>query len=258
MYIASIGEQNSLHPLAKAIVKANKKQLETVTNSKEVAGEGVYFEYKDKNYFVGRKNKDNLLTTVEVFEGDTLIGKITLTDQIKPTSALAVENLKKLNIETYVLSGDNANSVEKVVNQTNIDKGFANMLPQDKFEWIKKQKESSKMLGYVGDGINDSPSLMLADVGISMGINGSPASIEASDIVLVDDNPAKVATAIKISKHSQKIVWENIVFSAVIKICFLTLGALGITGMLFAVFADVGVTLLAILNSMRNLTYKPK
>ena len=112
-------------------------------------------------------------------------------------------------------------------------------------------------IGYVGDGINDAPSLTRADVGISMGINGSPASIEASDVVLVDDNPDKVATAIKISKYTRKIVWQNIILSAVVKVTFLLLGSFGITGMLSAVFADVGVTLIAILNSLRALKYNP-
>ena len=114
-------------------------------------------------------------------------------------------------------------------------------------------KVEKKRVGYVGDGINDAPSLVLSDVGISMGVNGAPASVEASDIVLVDDDPKKIALAIKISKKTRKIVLQNIIFSAVIKVAFLSLGALGVTGMISAVFADVGVTLLAILNSMRAL-----
>ena len=113
-------------------------------------------------------------------------------------------------------------------------------------------------MAYVGDGINDAPSLTLADVGISMGLNGSEASIEASDIVIANDNPQKIVEAIKISKFTRKIVWQNIILSAVIKLTFLTLGALGITGMLSAVIADVGVTLLAILNSLRVLRYNGK
>ena len=133
------------------------------------------------------------------------------------------------------------------------------MLPEDKYDFIENLKKDKKLnIGYVGDGINDAPSLMLADVGISMGINGSAASIEASDVVLVDDNPNKVSTAIKISKFTRKIVWQNIIFSAGIKLLFLLLGAIGVTGMLLAVIADVGVTVLAILNSLRALKYKIK
>ena len=257
LYIACLGEQNSVHPIAISLLKSNNEPLTVVNNVKEVAGEGVYFEYKNDNYFVGRKNPEEKSTVVQVYKNQEIIGKIHVADQIKPTSSSACKQLSSLNIQTALLSGDNQQSVDRVIKQISISQGFANMLPQDKFDWIENKKQSVKGVAYVGDGINDAPSLMLADVGISMGINGSPASIEASDVVLVDDNPEKIVSAIKISKHTQKIVWQNIIFSAVIKIAFLTLGALGITGMLFAVFADVGVTLLAILNSMRNLVYKP-
>ena len=140
----------------------------------------------------------------------------------------------------------------------NIDESFGKLLPENKYNWINNHKSKTQRIGYVGDGINDAPSLSLADVGFSMGINGSPASIEASDVVLVDDNPEKITSAIKISKFTRKIVIENIAFSAIVKVVFLALGAFGITGMLWAVFADVGVTLLAILNSLRALKYKPK
>lgn len=258
IYIASLGEQNSLHPLAKSIVAHCTKELVSVKNFKEVAGEGVYFTHNKNKYFVGRKSKDTKATVVEVFENDEKIGIIYLADQIKDTSKHAIGTLSKMNIQSVLLSGDNAETVKKVVDEIGITTGLSNLLPEDKFNWIKNQKENSKnTIGYVGDGINDSPSLMLADVGISMGINGSPASIEASDVVLVDDNPAKVATAIKISKYTGKIVWQNIIFSALIKFTFLALGSFGITGMLSAVFADVGVTVLAILNSMRALAYSP-
>ncbi len=256
--IASLGEQYSLHPLAKSIVARATSKLAQVKNFKEVAGKGVFFTHNKNEYFVGRKSKTTKATSVEVFENDTKIGIIYLADQIKETSALAIKELTKLNIKTTLLSGDNLETVKKVVDEIKITNGLAELLPEDKFNWIKNQKENSKQtIGYVGDGLNDSPSLMLADVGISMGIGGSPASIEASDIVLVDDNPEKVAIAIKISKYTGKIVWQNIILSALIKFTFLALGSVGITGMLWAVFADVGVTVLAILNSMRALAYSP-
>lgn len=258
IYIASLGEQYSLHPLAKSIIAHNKKELQPVKNFKEVAGEGVYFTHNKNKYFVGRKSKETKATTVEVYENDDKIGEIILADEIKETSKIACEEIKKLNIKTMLLSGDNDAIVEKVTSELKIDEAYGKLLPEDKFNQIKNIKETTKkIIGYVGDGINDSPSLMLSDVGISMGINGSPASIEASDIVLVDDNPAKVATAIKISKYTNKIVWQNIILSALIKFTFLALGSFGVTGMLSAVFADVGVTVLAILNSMRALTYSP-
>jgi len=258
LYIAALGEQNSLHPLAKSIVNHNHKELKSIKNFKEVAGEGIYFSYLKNNYFVGRKSKELSSTIVEVFENENKIGEIHLVDQIKSSSISACKLLKKMKVKTILLSGDNDETVKKVANEIGISDYYSKLLPEDKFNYIKKQKESSKStLGYVGDGINDSPSLMLADVGISMGINGSAASIEASDVVLVDDNPEKIISAIKISKYTNKIVWQNIILSALIKFTFLALGTFGITGMLAAVFADVGVTVLAILNSMRALIHSP-
>lgn len=258
LWLASLGEQNSIHPLAKSVVEENKKELVSVKSVKEVAGEGVYFTFEKDKYFVGRKSANIKETVVELFKNEEKLGEIYLADKIKDTSKIACEKLEKLGIKTVLLSGDNIGTVKKVAKEIDISEAFGGMLPQDKFDWIKTEKEKSKqMIGYVGDGINDSPSLMLADVGISMGINGSPASIEASDVVLVDDNPEKIVSAIKISKQTGKIVWQNIILSALVKFTFLALGAVGITGMLSAVFADVGVTVLAILNSMRALTYTP-
>ena len=257
IYLASLGEQNSLHPLAKSILAQNTRELEKVENIKEVAGEGVYYGFMGKNYFIGRKNREGKNTCVEVYENDELIGKIYLSDSIKDTSILATQELKDMNIKTVLLSGDNKEIVEHTSEKLGIDEYKYSLLPQDKYSWIEENKVNSS-IAYVGDGINDAPSLMLADVGISMGINGSPASVEASDIVLVDDNPNKVPMAIKLSRYTRKIVWEDIILSAGVKFTFLLLGALGITGMLSAVFADVGVTVLAILNSMRALKHTPK
>ena len=258
IYLACLGEQNSIHPLAKSIMSLNSKPLEKVENVKEEAGSGLSFSYKGEKYFIGRKNKDNKSTLVELYKGNSLLGIFHLSDTIKDTARASIQQLKNLNIKTCLLSGDNKESVEAVANAIGIDEVKYQLLPQDKFEWIDKVKStSSQMVGYVGDGINDAPSLTRADVGISMGINGSPASIEASDVVLVDDNPTKVASAIKISRFTRSIVWQNIIISAVVKATFLLLGAFGVTGMLSAVFADVGVTLLAILNSMRALRYNP-
>ncbi len=258
LYLASLGEQYSLHPLAKAIVSANKRKLQKVSNLKEKAGEGVYFKFHKMDYFVGRKSQDLKSTIVEIFENDSKIGEIELDDDIKESSYVACQELKSLGVRTVMLSGDNELSAVRVAKEIGIDEVHHNLLPQEKFEWIENAKKDKKnFVGYVGDGINDAPSLMLSDVGISMGINGSGASKEVSDIVLVDDDPSKVPSAIKISKYTRKIVWENIILSAVVKITFLLLGTFGVTGMLFAVFADVGVTVLAILNSMRALKYKP-
>lgn len=258
LFLASLGEQHSNHPLAKAIVKANKTSLKPVQNLKEIAGEGVSFDFDGKNYFVGRKNKKLNNTTVELYENEQLIAKINMQDAIKTTSAQTIAELKQLGIKTAVLSGDNTQIVEKVCAEIGIDEANAKLLPEDKFAWIENKKQSKLMVGYVGDGINDAPSLTIADVGISMGLNGTPASIEASDIVIANDNLTRIVEGIKISKFTRKIVWENIIVSAIVKILFLTLGAFGITGMLSAVIADVGVTVLAILNSLRVLKFAGK
>ncbi len=257
VYLAALGEQNSNHPLAKAIVKTNTRALTKVTAVKEVAGKGVYFKHNDKNYFVGRKNKNQLNTMVEVFENETLIGEIVLRDEVKQTSVNTMTALKNMGVKTAMLSGDNDEIVKQVAAEIGIDEAYSKLLPEDKFSWLENKKSENLSIGYVGDGINDAPSLTLADVGISMGLNGSAASIEASDIVIANDNPSKIVEGIKISKFTRKIVWENIIFSAVIKVLFLTLGAFGVTGMLSAVIADVGVTILAILNSLRALHYTP-
>lgn len=255
LYFASLGEQNSNHPLAHAIVRTNKKELTKVTDVKEVAGEGVYYTYQKVSYFVGRRSKNLKDTCVEVWQQDKLLGCITLQDSIKASSKQTIEKLHAMGLTTAMLSGDNEASVTKVVEATNIDEGYHNLLPQDKYDYIEKCK-ATKKVGYVGDGMNDAPTLALSDVGFSMGLSGSGASIEVSDVVLVDDNPMGVATAIKLSRHTRRIVWQNIILSAGVKFIFLLLGSLGVTGMLSAVFADVGVTLLAILNSMRALYYK--
>ena len=259
LYLASLGEQYSLHPLAKSIVEANKKTLKKLKEVKEVAGKGVYFAYKDDQYFIGRKiRKQEGNTCVDLYKNDKKIAEIFLKDAIKENSAKAIKNLKDINVKTVLLSGDNEIVVKDVSKEVGIDEYHHSLLPQDKYTYIENLKTDKKLnIGSVGDGINDAPSLMLADVGISMGINGSSASIEASDIVLVDDNPNKVSTAIKISKFTRKIVWQNIIFSAGVKILFLLLGSIGVTGMLSAVIADVGVTVLAILNSLRALYFKP-
>ena len=258
LYLASLGEQYSNHPLAKAIVNKNEKPLEKVSGVKEEAGKGVSYKFGKNEYFVGRKSSAQKSTVVEVYENDQLIGEIKLSDGIKETSKHTIMHLKEMGVRTAILSGDNNEIVEKVAGELNIDEAHAKLLPEDKFAWIENKKMEKQNIAYVGDGINDAPSLTLADVGISMGLNGSSASIEASDIVVANDNPEKIVEGIKISKYTRKIVWENIIASAAIKVTFLTLGAVGVTGMLSAVIADVGVTLLAILNSLRALKYNPK
>lgn len=261
LFIAAIGEVNSLHPVAKAIVNEfGTNPLPQAQNFKEIAGEGITFDYDGTEYSLGRvKSEDTAKTAVIIKKGNVSLGAIYLKDAIKQESQEAILGLKSMQIKTLVLSGDKELVAGKLANKLDIDEFKAELLPQDKFNYIDKlTKENSKTVIYVGDGINDAPSLALADVGVSMGINGSHASIEASDVVLVDDNPAKINTLVKISKFTKKIVLQNIVFTATIKALCLMLGAVGLASMIMAVFADVGVTVLAILNSLRVLNYKTK
>ncbi|MDE6583321.1 MAG: cadmium-translocating P-type ATPase, partial [Clostridia bacterium] len=216
LLLCATGEQYSLHPLAKTICGACEQKLYKATSVKEIAGHGVEFVYKKNKYFVGRKSKNLSSTVVELFENDNKIGQISLHDTIKHTSKDACMQLKDMGVKTVLLSGDNQEIVAKVADEIGVDESYGKLLPQDKYDWIEKNKSKKNTIGYVGDGINDAPSLTLSDVGISMGINGSPASIEASDVVLVDDNPEKIISAIKISKYTRKIVIENITLSAII------------------------------------------
>lgn len=257
--IVVAGEQNSLHPIAKAICGFYGKNSKCVAkNYHEVAGKGIEFEIKRYKYFVGRSLNSKGYTQVDVLKSDKLIGSIYLQDKIKSSSYVMVENLKKLNVSSMMLTGDNMSIAKKVCSDIGIDSYHAELMPQDKFNILEKEKSKGKTVAFVGDGINDAPALTLSDVGISMGIMGSQATIESSDVVIADDNLKRIPDLIKISKRTKKIVLENIIFAGVTKLTFLILGALGITGMLLAVFADVGVTLLAILNSLRVLTYKIK
>ena len=257
--IVVAGEQNSLHPIAKAICGFYGKNSKCVVkNYHEVAGKGIEFEIKRNKYFVGRSLNSKGYTQVDVLKSDKLIGSIYLQDKIKSSSYDMVENLKKLNVSSMMLTGDNTSIAKKVCSDIGIDSYHAELMPQDKFNILEDEKSKGKTVAFVGDGINDAPALTLSDVGISMGIMGSQATIESSDVVIADDNLKRIPDLIKISKRTKKIVLENIIFAGVTKLTFLILGALGITGMLLAVFADVGVTLLAILNSLRVLTYKIK
>lgn len=259
LFLAGIGEQYSIHPLAKSIVEGVTKKLPKAKNVKEIAGEGVYYTYNNAEYFVGKRNKKQSQTTVELFEGEKLLAKIYLHDSVKQTSQKEIEELKQMGIKTIMLSGDKDAIVKQMADDLGLDEYKSELLPHEKSEFIESLKQSTNTtFAFVGDGLNDAPSLAVADVGFCMGLEGNPASVEASDIVLSDDNPNKISKAIKISKYTRKIVWQNIGFSAFIKILFLSLGAFGITGMLSAVIADVGVTVLAILNSLRALNYKPK
>ncbi len=257
--IVVAGEQNSLHPIAKAICDFyGKKSKLIVKNYKEIAGKGIQYDIKKDTYTVGRSLNSKGFTQVDVSKADKLIGIIYLQDQVKSNAKDTIASLKSMGISTMMLTGDNKTIAKKVSGEIGLDEYSAELMPQDKFDILEKQKANGKTVAFVGDGINDAPALTLSDVGISMGIMGSQATIESSDVVIADDNLNRIPDLVKISKRTRKIVLENIIFAGITKLTFLVLGALGITGMLLAVFADVGVTLLAILNSLRVLTYNIK
>ena len=188
------------------------------------------------------------------------LGHIHIGDKIKPTSKEAIASLKKSGIEkTVMLTGDEKTVAEKVGRQLNIDEVYSNLLPQDKVSIVQKlidEKNEKDVLVFVGDGINDAPVLAMADVGIAMGALGSDAAIEAADIVLMDDDPLKIAKAIRIARKCMHIVYENIVFAILVKIVCLILGAIGFASMWLAIFADVGVMVICVINAIRALRVK--
>ncbi|MCL1953335.1 MAG: HAD-IC family P-type ATPase, partial [Firmicutes bacterium] len=192
-------------------------------------------------------------TKVYISVDGIFVGSIVIADEIKEDSKLAISTLKAKGIkEIVMLTGDNKEIADAVASELGIEKVYSGLLPQDKVDKVKYLKSQTKgKLAFVGDGINDAPVLALSDIGIAMGGLGSDAAIEASDIVLMTDEPIKLAIAIEIAKFTKRIVWQNIIFALVVKVAFLGLGAFGIATMWEAVFADVGVALVAVLNALR-------
>ena len=273
IYYAAYAEYFSNHPLAISIKKYYDKEIDKnkITNIKEIAGMGVELNMNGNTYLVGNSKllKENNISFDEVEEIGTLIyvstidkylGYIVITDEIKPEAKDLINSLTKLNItDTIMLTGDNVDIARKVANEIGIKNVHANLLPQDKVLAIEEELAKNEgVLAYCGDGINDAPVLMRADVGISMGTLGSDAAIEASDVILMDDNIKKIPTAIKLSKKIMQIVYQNIIFAIAVKIIVLILGAIGIAGMWLAIFADVGVACICIINAMRTLYNKEK
>ena len=271
IYYAAYAEYFSNHPLAISIKKYYDKEIDKnkITNIKEIAGMGVELNMNGNTYLVGNSKllKENNISFNESEEVGTLIyvstidkylGYIVITDEIKPEAKDLINGLTKLNItDTIMLTGDNVDIARKVANEIGIKNVHANLLPQDKVLAMEEELAKNEgVLAYCGDGINDAPVLMRADVGISMGTLGSDAAIEASDVILMDDNIKKIPTAIKLSKKIMRIVYQNIIFAIAVKIIVLILGAIGIAGMWLAIFADVGVACLCIINAMRTLYVK--
>lgn len=263
--LCKLGESFSNHPIAKAILDGDKIDSSKVKNYTEISGKGISFEYEGKHILVGNKGlvettHENIDSTrVYVSVDKNVIGYLELEDILKEESARVVSKFKEKGIHVKMFTGDNENVAKRVASEVKIDDVYYNMLPQDKYselEQIIGVKDKNSKVAFVGDGINDSPVLALADIGISMGGVGSNSAIEASDVVIMTDNLEKILDAMNISSFTSKIIKQNLIFALGTKILFLVLSTIGLTGMAFAIFADVGVTVLTILNSIRILNKK--
>ena len=255
---AVMGERYSNHPIAKSIINAYNENLEDVQEFKEIAGRGLSYQYNGKTILIGNSalvgiQENNEITKIYVKIGEELAGAIFLGDTIKVGTKEAIQKLKKQGIKISMFTGDSKNIAEKIGQEIGIENIKSEMLPQDKYNELEKMLKINKKVAFVGDGINDSPVLARADVGISMGGIGSESAIEASDVVIMTDNISKIIKAIEISKKTCRIIKQNLIFSISIKILILILSTIGIGGMWEAVFADVGVTIITIFNTLRIL-----
>jgi Cd2+/Zn2+-exporting ATPase len=267
--VAAYAEAYSTHPIAMSILRAYNQDIDKslISDYQEVAGLGLSINYNGKNVKVGNSklinkldiNKGNDETIVYVTIDDVYQGYIKIADEVKDDAKKAISMLKDVGVnKTIMLTGDVSNVANKVANELGIDEVYAELLPQNKVEKVEEialNSKSGKVI-FVGDGINDAPVLARADIGIAMGGLGSDAAIEAADIVIMNDEPSKIATAIKVANKTKKIVIQNIVFALAVKLLFLILGVVGFTTMWEAVFADVGVSLIAIINATRVMNTK--
>ena len=261
---AAIGESFSNHPIAKSILRSAKKDIDTsnVKEYKEIAGKGISYQIDGKTILLGNselvdcENTNDGTTDIFVKIDDEVAGIIVLADTIKHGTKEAIEKLKSMGIKTRMFTGDNFEVAKKVAKDLKISNIKAEMLPTDKYKEMEKlidKRDEKCKVGFVGDGINDSPVLALADVGFSMGGVGSSSAIEASDIVIMTDNIEKIVQAIDIANKTCKIIKQNLIFAIFVKILVLVLSSIGVLGMASAVFADVGVTLITIFNTIRIL-----
>lgn len=272
--VAATLEADSNHPVAKAVYEycvTKCGEIPKFDSKTEKAGMGILAINDGKEFFAGnaRLVRSLGINTKEINSGGSIVyvgdnerlyGYFTVKDEIKESSANGIKALKQLGVkQTVMLSGDRKESVNEIASELSLDTAIGELMPADKvgeLEKILALSPKGKTVAYVGDGINDAPVLTRADIGISMGAIGSDAAIEAADVVLMDDDPKKVADAVKIAKKTKSIVIQNIVFALGVKILFMVLGALDIAGLWLAVFADVGVSVIAILNAMRTLKIK--
>lgn len=261
---AAIAERLSTHPIARSIEEATGGEAPSDYRIEEIAGEGVKAARGEEVIYAGNKRLmaragvaaediNEVGTIVYVAKNGEYLGAIVIGDTIKPDSARAIAELKAEGSRTVMLTGDNEKTAAAIAAEAGVDEYASGLLPADKVEHIGKYLGRKRKTAFVGDGINDAPVLMRADVGLAMGALGSDSAIEAADIVLMNDSLASIPVAKRIAKKTMRIVYENIVFALGVKAAILILSALGITGMWLAIFADVGVAVLAILNAMRML-----
>jgi len=266
LLLAASVEKYSNHPIANAILEANKEELVELNDIEEIAGCGIKSSYEGKIVLVGNarlmkeynvdfEKQDASETVVFVSYNGLYMGRILISDQIKESSKGAIERLLSEGINVTMLTGDNDKIASKVAKEVCDISYKANLLPQNKSEYVTNLKSEGNTL-FVGDGINDSIALVNADVGITMGQRGSDLALEVSDVVILNDDLSLLSKTINIAKKTKKIVIQNIVGTLFIKVIFLTLGVLGVSTMWMAIIADVGVSLIAVLNSLRILSHK--
>jgi Cd2+/Zn2+-exporting ATPase len=273
--LAACAEHYSNHPIASSVKKAYAKEIDEkqIANSQELSGLGIEAEIEGKNVLVGNEKlmqerninfekAKEIGTVLYISIDEKYAGYILIADKIKEDAKITIETLKKRGIkQTVMLTGDRKEVGEAVAKEIGIDKVYTELLPDGKVEKVEellKQKSEQGKLAFVGDGINDAPVLAISDIGIAMGGLGADSAIEAADVVIMTDEPSKIIDAIKISKKTMRIVKQNIVFAIAVKVAVLILAAFGISTMWQAVFADVGVSVLAILNALRILHVKKK
>ena len=271
--LAAHAEANSSHPISKSLEEAYGKPIDfsVIRDVREISGQGVIARVDGHQVACGNgKLMDTVgINFIECHSVGSIVhmavdgayaGHIVIADQVKESSKEAIDKLKKLGVSRQVmLTGDSRAVAENIANQVGISEVRSQLLPQDKvsaLEDILSQKEGKETVAFVGDGINDAPVLTRADIGIAMGAMGSDAAIEAADVVLMDDDPVKIAKAIRIARKCMRIVYENLVFAIGVKLTCLVLGALGIANMWLAIFADVGVMVICVINAVRVLFVK--
>ena len=252
----ALGENLSNHPIAKSIMNyVNIDVNEKVKNHKEIEGLGVSYTYDDKKIKIGNNKmfniKDDGSLNIYLSIDDKVVSSLTINDGIKEGVENTLKELSKKSIETYMFTGDSKENALSISEKLNIDKVYYELLPTEKYEKLEELLNDKDVVAFIGDGINDAPSLKRADIGISMGSIGSSSAIEASDIVIMDDDISKINKAISISNKVKRIIKENLVFSIGVKMLILVLSVIGIANMWQAVFADVGVTIISILNTLR-------